>query len=136
MTVLKNGKGNDDYPTDEDSLHAWYQYAAQQPGSVGWLLSILRLRQGQTEEHQREEIEVSRRDFEKLQSIPLPRVDRFQSDARRIATACQVKQVFRFVQMLTLARNLAMAPSESDNRFVYEAAFDAPISENDETLKE
>ena len=136
MTVQKNGKGNEDYPTDEEILQAWYQYASQQPGSVGWLLNMLRSRQGQTEEHQREEIEVSRRNFEKLQSIPLPRVDRFQADARRIAIACQVKQVFRFVQMLTLARNLAIASPENGSRFVYEAAFDAPLSETDETLKE
>lgn len=136
MTEQKNGKVSDNYPTDEDILLTWYQYAAQRPGSVGWLLNILRSRQGQTEEHQREEIEVSRRNFAKLQSISIPRMDRFQSDARKIAIACQVKHVFRFVQMLTLARNLATASPEDGGRFVYEAAFDAPLSETDETSKE
>ncbi len=88
----------------------------------------MRFRQRKSEDQQRLEFEVSAADFAKLQSIRAPRPDRFHSDAQRIAVACHVGQVFHFVQMLMLARNLAVQEQTTEGE-VYEAAFDAPASE-------
>jgi len=122
-------------PTDAEILHKWYTYAAGQPGSIGSLLQLLRIRQRKTEEQQQLEFEVSPADFARLQSIRAPRADRFHSDAERIAAACNVGQVFRFIQMLLLARNLA-AREQSAEGEVYEAAFDAFASDQDHTEEE
>lgn len=117
-------------PTDAEILQKWYTYAAEQPGSVGALLQLLRSRQRKSEEQQQFEFEVSAADFAKLQSMRAPRADRFLSDAERIATACHVGQVFRFVQFLLLARNLATQEQPTEGEF-YEAAFDASASGQD-----
>jgi hypothetical protein len=122
-------------PTDTEILQKWYEYASQQPGSIGSLLQLLRLRQRKSEEQQRIEFEVSAADFAKLQSMRTPRTDRFHSDAERIAAACHVGQIFRFVQMLMLARNLA-AQEQTTEGEVYEAAFDAFASNQDITEEE
>jgi len=115
-------------PTDAEILQKWYAYASVLPGSIGSLLQLLRFRQRKSEDQQRLEFEVSAADFAKLQSIRAPRPDRFHSDAQRIAVACHVGQVFHFVQMLMLARNLAVQEQTTEGE-VYEAAFDAPASE-------
>ncbi len=118
-------------PTETEILQKWYQYAAQQPGSIGSLLQLLRFRQQKSEEQQRFEFGVSAADFAKLQSIGVPRLDRFRVDAPRIAAACHVGQTFHFVQTLMLARNLASQEQTMDESEAYEAAFDAPVSEQD-----
>jgi len=121
--------------TDTEILHKWYEYASQQPGSIGSLLQLLRFRQRKSEEQQRREFEVSVADFTKLQSMRSPRPDHFHSDAQRIARACHVGQVFHFEQTLMLARNLAgHAPSTPGD--VYEAAFDAFTSDQSMTEEE
>lgn len=112
-------------PTDEEILQTWYRYASQQPGTIGSLLQILRSRQKKSEEQQRVEFEISVVDFAKLQSMPLPRSNRFQYDARRIAAVCGVGNAFNFIQALMLARNLAMPVQETEEYGTYEAAFDA-----------
>lgn len=122
-------------PTDAEILHKWYEYASQQPGSIGSLLQLLRFRQRKSEEQQQLEFEVSAADFAKLQSIREPRADRFHSDAQRVAAACHVGQVFRFVQTLMLARNLAVQEQATEGE-VYEAAFDAFTSDQDPTEEE
>jgi hypothetical protein len=122
-------------PTDAEILQKWYEYAAQQPGSIGSLLQLLRFRQRKSEEQQRLEFEVSAADFAKLQSMRAPRADRFHSDAERIAAVCHVGQVFRFVQTLMLARNLATQKQASEGE-VYEAAFDAFTSDQERTEEE
>lgn len=122
-------------PTDAEILQKWYTYAAGQPGSVGSLLQLLRFRQRKSEEQQRLEFEVSPADFARLQSIRAPREDHFHSDAERIAAACHVGQVFRFVQTLLLARNLATQGQPTEGE-VYEAAFDASASDQDLTEEE
>jgi len=122
-------------PTDAEILQKWYEYAAGQPGSIGSLLQLLRFRQRKSEEQQRIEFEVSAADFAKLQSIRAPRADRFHSDAERIAAACHVGQVFRFVQTLMLARNLATQKQTTEGE-VYEAAFDAFTSDQERTEEE
>ena len=122
-------------PTDAEILQKWYAYAAGQPGSIGSLLQLLRSRQRKTEEQQRLEFEVSTADFARLQSMRAPRADRFHSDAERIAVACHVGQVFRFVQTLLLARNLAAQGQPAEGE-VYEAAFDASASDQDRTEEE
>jgi hypothetical protein len=120
-------------PTDAELLQKWYEYASRQPGSIGSLLQLLRFRQRKSAEQQRLEFGVSAADFAKLQSIHAPRPDRFRSDAQRIAAACHVGQVFHFVQMLMLARNLAAVQEQTTEGEVYEAAFDALASEQDGT---
>lgn len=120
-------------PTDAEIRQKWYEYASQQPESIGSLLQLLRFRQRKTEEQQQLEFGVSAADFAKLQSIRAPRPDRFHSDAERIAAACHVSQVFQFVQMLMIARNLAAVQEQTSEGEVYEAAFDAPSSEQDST---
>jgi hypothetical protein len=122
-------------PTDAEILQKWYTYAAKQPGSIGSLLQLLRFRQRKSEEEQRLEFEVSAADFARLQSMLAPRADRFHSDAERIAVACHVGQVFRFVQTLLLARNLAVQRQPAEGE-VYEAAFDASASDQDRTEEE
>ena len=122
-------------PTDAEILQKWYAYAAGQPGSIGSLLQLLRFRQRKSEEQQRLEFEVSAADFARLQSIRVPRGGRFHSDAERLAAACHVGQVFRFVQTLLLARNLAARPQPTEGE-VYEAAFDASASDQDGTEEE
>ena len=122
-------------PTDAEILQKWYTYAAKQPGSIGSLLQLLRFRQRKSEEQQRLEFEVSAADFARLQSIRVPREGRFHSDAERIAAACHVGQVFRFVQTLLLARNLATQGQPTEGE-VYEAAFDASASDEDHTEEE
>ncbi len=112
-------------PTDEEILQTWYHYASQQPGTIGSLLQILRSRQNKSDEQQRIEFEVSAVDFAKLQSMPVPRSNRFQYDARRIAVACHVGNAFNFTQVLMLARNLAIPAQETEEYEIYEAAFDA-----------
>ncbi len=122
-------------PTDAEILQKWYEYAARQPGSIGSLLLLLRFRQRKSEEQQRLEFEVSATDFARLQSMRAPRENLFHSDAERIATACNVGQVFRFVQTLMLARNLAAQEQPIEGE-VYEAAFDASASDQDRTEEE
>jgi hypothetical protein len=122
-------------PTDAEILQKWYEYAAGQPGSIGSLLHLLRFRQRKSEEQQRLEFEVSAADFAKLQSLRTPRSDRFHSDAERIAVACHIGQVFRFVQTLMLARNLA-AQEQAPEGEVYEAAFDAFSLDQERTEEE
>lgn len=112
-------------PTDQEMLQTWYQYASQQPGTIGSLLQILRSRQKKSEEQQRIEFEIDAVDFAKLQSMPVPRSHRFQYDARRIAAACHVGNTFNFTQALMLARNLTMTVQETEEYEAYEAAFDA-----------
>ena len=133
----ENGDGAPmiDRPTDAEILQKWYEYAARQSGSIGSLLQLLRFRQRKSEEQQQIEFEVSTTDFAKLQSIRAPRADRFHSDAERIAAACHVGQVFRFVQTLMLAQNLA-GQEQAPEGEAYEAAFDAFTSDQERTEEE
>ena len=123
-------------PTEAEILHKWYAYAARQPESIGSLLQLLRIQQQQSEEQQQLEFQVSAANFAKLQSMRPPRAHCFISDAQRIATACQVNQVFRFIQTLLLARNLADQHTFTDEGEAYEAAFDAPVFDQGQAEQE
>jgi hypothetical protein len=118
-------------PSLDDRLRErWYAYAAAQPWSVESLLSLLRLRQGQSVEDQQAEFAVSAQDFARLQSMRQPRPDQFAFDADRMAAVCQVGKPIEFVQSLLLARSLAefaaaSQPSYESDELSYEAAYDA-----------
>ncbi len=127
------GSGSRPTPSDEEILQGWHLYAARQPGSVGELLALLRLSQGQSAEQQRIELDIPASAFSRLQSLRAPRPDTFTSDALRIAEACQVGQPFALVQALLIARSLrnqimygrSTVEAETPEREGYEAAFDA-----------
>ena len=118
------------FPTDEELRERWYIYAATKAGSIGFLLAILRSRQGQNIEEQQAEFAISAKDFVHLQSLRLPRAEQFASDAERMAAACHVGKPFEFIQAILLARNVIKTSSnlqfhsESEEQS-YEAAYDA-----------
>lgn len=105
-----------------ERLAAWYSYAATEEGFVGSLLQLLRERTGITLEQQQQKYGAGDAEFIRLQGMPLPRPDRFRSDAQRIAAACSLAFPLAFVHDLVLARNLTLLAGGEQ---AYRAAFDA-----------
>ncbi|MCB9452391.1 MAG: hypothetical protein H6672_13220 [Anaerolineaceae bacterium] len=110
--------------SDSEILQGWYQFAAQQPGSVESLLQLLRNRQGKSSDRQRTEFGATSQMFDKLRSMRLPREQFFAQDAKRIAEACYLSNPTAFVQALILARNIQQSEQFQAASTSYMAAFD------------
>lgn len=104
---------------DDLIMQRWYQYAADTPDSVGYLLGILRQRLGQSLEEQQAEFEASEPDFTRLLGLRAPRPNVYANDAQRMAIACNLGNPRAFVRALLLSRNLVPAipvtPSSSSS---------------------
>ena len=122
-------------------MGAWYQFSASQTGFVGELLELLRKENKQTKWQQRRTFGVNKKDFMRLQGMPLPRPMQFTQDARRIAASCNVSNSDQFVKWLVVARGLKKSaqlrndslpqPGSLLQSAYYQAAMDV-----DETLDE
>jgi hypothetical protein len=115
---------NKDDAGDEDIMASWYDYTADEPGFVGYWLSLLRERQGVTADEQQNEFGAEARAFLRLQAMPLPRTHSLARDAHRIAESCNLKNPMAFVQAMILARSLERAADNSTVEEFYQAAFD------------
>lgn len=110
--------------SDSEILQGWYQFAAQEPGSVDSLLQLLRNRQGKSFDQQRIEFGAAPQQFDRLRSMRLPREHLFAQDAKRIAEACHLSNPTAFIQALILARNIQQSEPFTSTHTSYRAAFD------------
>lgn len=117
-----------DVKDGDEIIARWHRYAARQPGFVGFLLSFIRDRTGQSIEDQRREFGAEKQAFQRLQGMPLPRSQSFSSDAHHIAEECGIANPLAFVRTLVKAQNLERATGMPNVPNSYRAAFD---EEND-----
>lgn len=93
-------------PDVTEIMDSWYRFAAEQPGSVGYLLGALRTRLNQSAEQQQQEFGVSDQQYTRLLGLRAPRPDQYAADAQRIADGCGLTNPSALVRALLLARNL------------------------------
>jgi hypothetical protein len=111
--------------TDDEVMRDWYGFASGQAGFIGPLMRNLRERSGESAEHQRMAFGLDERAFLHLEGMPLPRPDRFASDAHRIALRCGAGDPVAVVRALLLARDLGRAAAGPPAQGFYRAALDA-----------
>lgn len=96
-----------DHPAaNEHIIRSWYAYAAEQPGSVGSWLRLVRERTGQSPSDQQRGLQATDDQFLRLCGMRLPRPDRFTDDAQRIALACDIGNPFAFTRAMLMARGI------------------------------
>lgn len=96
-----------DHPAaNEHIIHSWYAYAAEQPGSVGSWLRLVRERTSQSPADQQRDLQATDDQFLHLCGMRQPRLDRFTDDAQRIALACGIGNPFAFTRAMLMARGI------------------------------
>src|SRR5262245_14334459 len=113
--------------SDEQILGSWYDFVSTEPGFVGYLLKILRDKEGTTFEEQQSSFGVDADRFRHLQAMPKPRPGHLSGDAHRIAEVCNLNNPFAFVQAMVLASNLANSLETTETEEYYQAAFDPEL---------
>ena len=73
---------------DKTNLDAWYRHAAQAEGFIGAELKAQRGKAFLMQEQQRAMLQIREEKYDqfwlRLQSMPLPRTDQFETDVQRI----------------------------------------------------
>jgi hypothetical protein len=82
--------------TDQESLDAWYHYAAGAAGCIGGAMRTQRMKAFLTQEQQRAMIGIPDERYDdlwvRLQAMPLPRPDHFETDLARIGVCPWLEQ--------------------------------------------
>jgi hypothetical protein len=113
--------------SDEEILSSWYDFTSTEPGFVGYLLKLLRDREGTTTEEQQNSFGADSEKFRRLQAMPMPRTTSLSSDALRIAEACKLGNSFAFIQAMILASKLENEFVSTEEGEFYQAAFDPEV---------
>jgi hypothetical protein len=83
----------EEHMTDQHILEAWYRYAATATGFIGGALRTQRMKAFLTQEQQRTLIGIRDKQYDdlwvRLQAMPLPRSDQFETDLARVAAKVQ-----------------------------------------------